>query len=131
MMHHPDNAQALNRVLTWWSTHAEGQAEIVQWLSFACNETQHGPCTLRLIPKFGADLDKAMASPRAERTLQRLESHLQNHDWLALERPTIADCAVCPYALPTPEGGVDLAPWPAILAWMPRIKELPACCAPG
>nr|WP_156803362.1 glutathione binding-like protein [Frateuria aurantia] len=72
-----------------------------------------------------------MAKHRAERTLQRLESHLQNHDWLALERPTIADCAVCPYVLPTPEGGMDLEPWPAILAWMPRIKELPACCAPG
>ena len=117
--------------LAWWPAHAEGQAEIVQWLSFACNEIQHGLCALRLIREFGADLDKATAKPCAEHTLQLLESHLQNHDWLALERPTIADCAVYPYVLLAPEGGVDLAPWPAILAWMTRIKELPAWCAPG
>ncbi|WP_312572894.1 glutathione S-transferase, partial [Stutzerimonas balearica] len=39
--------------LAWWPEHARGQAEIVQWLSFAANEIQHSLCAARLVEKFG------------------------------------------------------------------------------
>lgn len=39
--------------LAWWPAHPQGQAEIVQWLSFAANEVQHSLCAARLVQKFG------------------------------------------------------------------------------
>lgn len=111
--------------LAWWPGNPHGQAEIVQWLSFAANEIQHSVCTARLVQKFGYELDKAQAQAKAPRVLAILETHLASHDWLAIGRPTIADCAVYPYVALAPEGDVDLAPYPHIARWMQRIEALP------
>jgi glutathione S-transferase len=111
--------------LAWWPAHAEGQAEIMQWLSFAANEVDHSLCAARLVEKFGADLDQAAALAKAPGVLTLLDQHLEQHDWLALGRPTIADCAVYPYVVLAPEGGVDLAPYTHIAKWMRRVEALP------
>ncbi|QLF93538.1 glutathione S-transferase [Pseudomonas sp. ABC1] len=116
----------------WWPQEASLQAEIVQWLSTAANEIQNGPCAARLVDKFGYTLDKATALARSSRILGLLENHLQRHDWLALSRPTIADCAVYPYVVLAPEGAVDISPYPHIGLWIERIKALPGYLAmPG
>jgi len=109
----------------WWPTEPHLQAEIVQWLSTAANEIQNGPGAARLVDKFGYAIDKADTLKRAARILPLLDNHLASHDWLALSRPSIADCAVFPYVALAPEGGVDLAPFRHIAAWMDRIKALP------
>ena len=111
--------------LAWWPAHAEGQAEIMQWLSFAANEVDHSLCAARLVEKFGADLDQSAALAKAPGVLTLLDQHLEQHDWLALGRPTIADCAVYPYVVLAPEGGVDLTPYTHISRWMTRIEALP------
>jgi glutathione S-transferase len=54
-----------------------------------------------------------------------LEKQLQAGDWLALGRPTIADIACMPYVALGHEGGVPLDSYPAIRAWVERIKKLP------
>lgn len=51
--------------------------------------------------------------------------HLEKHQWLVLERPTIADIACMPYVALGWEGGVPLDPYPAVTAWVERIKGLP------
>lgn len=109
--------------LAWWPAHAEGQAEVMQWLSFTCNEIQHSLCAARLALKFGMDLDRAA-------TLALLEQHLARHDWLALGRPTIAECAVYPYVHLAPEGGISLEGHPQLLAWMARLRQLPGFVGP-
>ncbi|MAC48579.1 MAG: glutathione S-transferase [Oceanospirillum sp.] len=109
----------------WWPDGAAQQAEVMQWLSAAANEIQHGPCSARLIDKFGTPLDKSRTLDISGIILPVLEQHLQQHDWLALGRPTIADCAVFPYLAVAWEGGIDLSDYTAINAWMARIKELP------
>lgn len=109
----------------WWPDSAAGQAEVAQWLSVAANEIQHGPCAARLIDKFGYELDKAVALDKAGRILGLLETHLATHDWLALGRPTVADCAVFPYVALAPEGGIDLTPYAAVRRWLARVKALP------
>lgn len=109
----------------WWPTEPAQQAEIVQWLSTAANEIQNGPGAARLVDKFGYAIDKADTLARSARILPLLDSHLARHDWLALSRPTIADCAVFPYVALAPEGGVDLGPYVHIAAWIARIKGLP------
>ncbi|GFM56356.1 glutathione S-transferase family protein [Pseudomonas capsici] len=111
--------------LAWWPAHPQGQADIVQWLSFAGNEVQHSLCAARLVQKFGVVLDKAQALEKSSVALSVLDRHLEHHDWLAIGRPTIADCAVYPYVVLAPEGGVDLAPYANIARWMARIEALP------
>ena len=74
--------------LAWWPDHARGQAEIVQWLSFAANEVQHSLCAARLVEKFGYPLDKEAALAKAPAVLALLDAHLETNDWLAMGRPT-------------------------------------------
>ena len=111
---------------------AAGMAQVAQWLSTAANEVQNGTAAARLVDKFGYAIDKADTLRRSARILPLIEAHLAKHDWLTLDRPTIADCAVFPYVALAPEGGVSLADYPAIRAWIGRVKALPGFVAmPG
>lgn len=109
----------------WWPEDSAQQAHIMQWLSFAANEIQNGPCAARLIDKFAVPLDKARTMDISGTILPILDQHLQQNEWLALGRPTIADCAVFPYLAVAWEGGVDLAVYPNIQRWMEQVKSLP------
>ncbi len=109
----------------WLPGDPAAMAEVVQWLSTAANEVQNGPGAARLVDKFGYDLDKADTLRRAARILPLIEARLADHDWLALDRPSIADCAVLPYVALAPEGGVSLSDFPHIRAWIARVKALP------
>ncbi|MGP1609458.1 MAG: glutathione S-transferase [Burkholderiales bacterium] len=110
---------------TWLPRDAAGMAEVVQWLSTAANEVQNGPASARLVDKFGYAIDKADTLQRAARILPLIEAHLEQRQWLALDRPTIADCAVFPYVALAPEGGISLADYPHIRQWLARVKALP------
>lgn len=109
----------------WWPDSAAKQGEVMQWLCVAANEIQHGPCAARLIKKFDYHLNKESALETSERIFGLLEQHLQSHQWLALGRPTIADCSVFPYVATASEGGVDLAPYKQVSEWLRRVKSLP------
>ncbi len=45
--------------------------------------------------------------------------------WVALDHATIADIACCPYVGMAPQGEVSLDPYPAVRAWIARVKALP------
>ena len=109
----------------WLPRDAAGLGEVMQWLSTSANELQNGPCAARLVDKFGYAIDKANTLERAARILPLIEAHLAAHQWLALGRPTIADCAVMPYVALAPEGGISLEAYPNIRQWIARIKALP------
>ena len=111
--------------LAWWPGNPHGQADIVQWLSFAANEVQHSVNAARLVKKFGYALDHEQALERSAVTLGLLDKHLALNDWLAINRPSIADCAVYPYVVLAPEGDVDLSPYPHIARWIERLEQLP------
>ncbi len=110
---------------SWLPRDPAGLAMVMQWLSTAANEIQNGPGSARLVDKFGYPLDKGDTLKRSARILPLIDAHLAAHRWLALERPTIADCAVFPYVALAPEGGVSLETYPHIRQWIGRIKELP------
>ena len=109
----------------WLPRDAAGLGEVMQWLSTSANEIQNGPGAARLVDKFGYAIDKANTLQRAARILPLIEAHLAAHQWLALGRPTIADCAVMPYVALAPEGGISLEAYPNIRQWIARIKALP------
>lgn len=109
----------------WLPTSAESLANVCQWLMTAENEIARGPNDARLHDKFGYELDAGLARKKSQRILELMEAHLSNQPWLALGRPTIADIACMPYVALGHEGGVHLDSYPAVRAWIGRIKDLP------
>jgi glutathione S-transferase len=114
---------------SWLPTDPAGMAQVVSWLMVAENEIARGPNDARLHDKFGYVLDVDQAREKAARILGLLESRLEQNAWLALDRPTIADIACMPYVALGHEGGVTLDAYPAIRAWIGRIKALPSFVA--
>ncbi len=110
---------------SWLPTDPLSMARVMEWLMVAENEIPRGPGDARLHDKFGSKLDVGGAREKAERILSLIEGRLERADWLALDRPTIADIACMPYIGLAHEGGISLAPYPAINAWIGRIKALP------
>jgi glutathione S-transferase len=109
----------------WLPLDALSLARVADWLMVAENEIERGPGEARLHDKFGYKLDVIEARKHAARILGLMNKHLQHNDWLALGRPTIADIACMPYVALGHEGGVPLTPYPAVAAWVARIKKLP------
>lgn len=110
----------------WLPADPLGQARVVRWLSTAAGEVRQGPESARLHHLFGVKaIPIERASEKAAYILDQLERHLAQRQWLELERPTIADIAVFPYVALAPDGGIDLAPYPNVCAWIGRIQALP------
>jgi len=109
----------------WLPLEAEPMAKVIEWLMVAENEIARGPNDARLHDKFGRKVDIALAREKAAHILELMQRHLAVNDWLALGRPTIADIACMPYVALGHEGGVALDPYPAVAAWITRIKALP------
>ncbi len=110
----------------WLPTDPLEQARVVRWLSTAAGEVRQGPESARLHHLFGVKaISIERASEKAAFLLDQLERHLADRLWLELERPTIADIAVFPYVALAGDGGIDLAPYPNVRAWIGRIQALP------
>jgi glutathione S-transferase len=109
----------------WWSNDAEALGKITAWLFTASNEVARGPNTLRLHHKFGRPINLVEAEQVTETLLNIMEEHLSNHDWIALDIPTIADVALYPYIALAHEGKVDLSRFSSVVAWITRFKVLP------
>ena len=110
----------------WLPTDAESLSLVSRWLMISASEIRHSVAAARLFYLFGMktiDLDTAIANSAV--VLQQLEQHLSDRKWLELNRPTIADIAVFPYVALAPDGKIDLKPYPKILAWCDRLKQLP------
>jgi glutathione S-transferase len=109
----------------WLPEDPSGAAAVQRWLSAAAGEVAYGPAAARLITVFGAKYNADEVIARAHVLLKRLETQLAEQDWLAGERPTIADVAIYSYVARAPEGNVDLSGYPAVNAFLRRIEELP------
>ena len=112
---------------SWLPSDAEGEAEVTQWLSLAQNEIFQGLGRARSMRGgrwhgFGS-LEEAHAI--AQVALRVLERRLTDHEWLALDRLTIADVACYSYTVFAPEGGISLKPFPGVRRWLNRIEDLP------
>lgn len=109
-----------------WDGHTpEERGAIMVWLSHAANEIFNGPALLRAKRLFGWSVDTERAAAVTARILPVVEAHLTGSDWLVGGQPTIADFAASPYLALAPDGGIDLAQWPAIRDWTGRIAALP------
>lgn len=111
----------------WLPADAAGEAEVTQWLSFAQNEIFYGLGRARSMRagRWHGHGTLAEAHEIAQRALSVLEGRLSAHDWLALDRTTLADVACYSYTVFAPEGGVSLKPFPGVQAWLARVQALP------
>ena len=110
---------------TWLPEAPEAAARVQRWLSIAAGEVKHGSATARVIALFKDADDPVRAKAIAARLLSFMDAHLADRAWLAADAPTIADIACYSYVAHAPEGGVDLAPYRQVLAWLARVESLP------
>lgn len=113
----------------WLPADPVGAAAVQRWLSIASGEVRTGPALARLMIVFGAKADRETVHATAERVLTFMDRHLTDRAFLAADHPTLADIACYSYVAHAPEGGVSLAPYPAIRAWIGRIEALPGFVA--
>ena len=112
----------------WLPDQPVAAAAVQRWLSLAAGELSFGPAAARAIRLWNIrrEIDPAGANGVAERLFAFMENHLAAGDpFLAAAHPTIADLAFVGYVTHAPEGGVTLAPYPALRAWLRRVEALP------
>lgn len=111
----------------WFPSAPAAMAEVMQWLALAATEIQVGLQYTRRGLRMGrwtaGNLEQGQAIGRI--ALTTLENRLQGHEWLALDRPTIAEPACFPYVETAPEAQLPLDAYPGVGAWIARCKALP------
>lgn len=115
---------------------AEERYEALRWILYD-NYRFTNYCATRRFEKCFADPPGdpavlAFLKVRADGAFAVVEAHLSKQDFVAADRPTIADFSLAGYIFyPAEEIGYDLATeYPAISAWSERIKALPGWKAP-
>jgi glutathione S-transferase len=106
------------------------RARMLQWMFF--EQYSHEPfvAVARYIirylgrpPERAADLQSKMAP--GYRALGVMEAHLARHDWFAGGACSIADIALYAYTHVAHEGDFDLSAYPAVGAWLARVRAEP------
>ncbi len=108
------------------------QTRVREWLSWEANRLamsfphlRYSRCFTKADPVL-----EAWWTARMLADFDRLDLALRDRAFLVGDAPTIADVSCCAYLFWTGDAGVDMAPWPAIVAWLERIRSLPGWRAP-
>lgn len=110
------------------------RAQVHQWMFFEQNAVEPNLGTARYWRLTGRDRRNPEAfrlrQEAGVRALSALERHLGTRTFLVDERYTVADLCVYAYTHLTPDAGVDLAAYPAVVAWLERVKAQPGLHEP-
>ena len=102
------------------------RAQVLQWMFF--EQYSHEPyvATPRFIVRHlsaddprRAELPQRLARGRA--ALEVMEKHLQSRRYFVDERYSVADIALYAYTHVAEDGGLELAPYPQLRAWLGRV----------
>ena len=106
------------------------RAQALQWLFF--EQYSHEPyvAVARFIAKFlPADHPRRAELPRlrerAHQALAVMERELATRDFMVESGYSIADIALYAYTHDAPAGGIDLAGYPHVQAWLRRVESQP------
>lgn len=104
------------------------RARVVQWLAFEQEQIMGtlGGVRFRVLTGRMAPDDPAVAArlSAGRRALDVLAARLEGAEWMVGDAPSIADLQLYPYVSTVGDAGVDLASWPAIIAWLDRLRAL-------
>jgi glutathione S-transferase len=109
-------------------TEAE-EYEILRWILFDNHKLTSYSATVRFMRTFQNKPDDdavvAFFLARAKGALKVLDTHMKGRDWVAADRPTIADLSLCAYQFWPRQIGYDPDEYPAVKAWLERLTALP------
>jgi glutathione S-transferase len=106
------------------------RAQVLQWMFF--EQYSHEPyvATPRFIVRHlpadsprHAELPQRLTNGRAALTV--METHLTGRSYFVDERYSVADIALYAYTHVAEEGGLSLAPFPQLRAWLARVAAQP------
>jgi glutathione S-transferase len=107
------------------------RAQVLHWMFFEQYSHEPNIATMRfwIMHKVEMTPDRVAASP-GKRTggiaaLQVMEQHLGARKFFVGDSYSIADIALYAYTHVAHEGGFDLAPFPAVRAWLQRVAAQP------
>jgi glutathione S-transferase len=109
-----------------------GKARVLQWMFF--EQYSHEPniavarAWLHVFDVEMTEERRAALKVRQRRgydALDVMEEHLKDHDYFVGGRYSVADIALYAYTHVADEGGLDLAGYPAVLAWLERVSSQP------
>jgi len=106
------------------------RAQVLQWMFF--EQYSHEPyvATPRFIVRhFPSDHPRRSELPqrlaRGGDALGVMETHLSTRSFFVAERYSLADIALYAYTHVAGDGGLDLAPYPQVRAWLARVAAQP------
>jgi glutathione S-transferase len=106
------------------------RAETLQWLFF--EQYSHEPyiASVRFLVMYPQVKDDRrqildMMRRRGHDALSVMERYLKSREWFVGARYSIADIALYAYTNVAGEGGFDLSDYPAVRAWLARVKSQP------
>ncbi|MGI9291674.1 MAG: glutathione S-transferase family protein [Gammaproteobacteria bacterium] len=108
----------------WNPTDPVEAAEVQAWLTTASKEVVATVAAARLVTVFKAQKDHGQLIDQSHALLRNLDQHLENREWLAIDRPTIADISAFSYLSVAQDGDVELGAYPNVRAWLNRIENL-------
>lgn len=101
------------------------QAGMQRWFSLAAGMLAPGASSARFAAITGREPSEA-ALAIGRRLFDFMEPELEGRDWLlAGATPSLADIAMVSYTSQAPIGGLSLAAYPRIAAWVARTEALP------
>jgi glutathione S-transferase len=110
---------------------AYGRAQVLQWLFFEQYDLEPALAVVRFWLGYSGTPERLAPERREEltrsgnRALGALERHLSEREWHVGEGMTIADVSLYAYTHVANEGDFDLAPYPAVRAWIDRVAAQP------
>ena len=109
-----------------WNNDGE-RREILRWMLFDNHKLTGYVATWRFLRQFARKGDTPEAQflfGRAKAALAVFEKHLEGREWVALDRPTIADISCCGYLFWPDEMGLDWANYPNLSSWLISVQSL-------
>jgi glutathione S-transferase len=111
------------------------RAQVLQWMFFEQYSHEPNIATVRFWITHHVEMtpEREAALPGKRKwgaaALDVMEQHLRTRRFFVGEAYSIADIALYAYTHVAPEGGFDLAPFPAVRAWLERVAAQPGYLA--
>ena len=106
------------------------RAQVLQWMFFEQYDHEPAIAVARFwlaysgrAHEFADRLPERQAA--GNRALAAMDAHLRDRTYLVAERLTLADLALYAYTHVADEGGFELTPYPAVVAWLDRVASEP------
>lgn len=105
----------------------EEEREVLRWILWDNHKLTSYTATYRFLVRFAGKGDTPEAEfmkGRMMAAIKLFDRHLANRDWVASNRPTIADLSCAGYLFWPDHYGLDWADFPGIARWTARLKTL-------